>query len=128
MARLDRQVAYYFHFLPLPRPYTIEWRGRLAAPVEGSYRLSLKAISGASLDVDGRAVIEQTSPGQLQEGEVYLNAGLHDLRIRYLDDQSHSQVYLYWEPPESDRSLIPPDVLFPPPEGAWWPAPQARGG
>jgi hypothetical protein len=123
MVRLDRQLAYYFHFLPLPRPYTVEWSGRLAAPVEGVYRLSVRAISSASLDVDGQPVIEETSPGQLGEGDVYLDAGLHDLRLRYLDDQSHSQVYLYWAPPGADSELVPPEALFPPAGGAWWPAP-----
>ena len=121
--RLDRQVAYYFHFLPLPRPYTVEWRGHLAAPVEGLYYLSVRAISGASLVIDGQPVIEHTSPGQVGEGEVYLAAGLHDIQVRYLDDQSHSQIYLYWQPPGAEHALIPPGVLFPPAEGAWWPVP-----
>jgi hypothetical protein len=122
-ARLDRQVAYYFHFLPLPRPYTVEWAGRLVAPVEGVYRLSLRAISSASLHVDGHLVVDRTSPGQMGEGEVYLTSGLHDILVRYLDDQSHSQIYLYWQPPGAEFGLIPPDVLFPPAEGAWWPLP-----
>jgi hypothetical protein len=123
LVRLDRQVAYYFHFLPLPRPYTVEWSGRLAVPVEGVYLLSVRAISGASLSVDGQPVIERTSPGQMGEGEVYLAAGLHDIQVRYLDDQSHSQIYLYWQPPGGEQALIPSDVLFPPAEGAWWPVP-----
>ena len=121
--RLDRQLAYYFHFLPLPRPYTVEWQGRLAAPVAGVYRLSVWAVSGASLDINGQPVIDRTAPGQMGEGEVYLVSGLHDIRVRYLDDRSHSQIYLYWQPPEAEHALIPPDVLFPPAEGAWWPVP-----
>jgi hypothetical protein len=140
MVRLDRQLAYYFHFLPLPRPYTVEWRGRLAVPVEGVYRLRTKAISSASLYLDGRPVIDRSSPGQadgsspdtpgpIAEGEVYLTAGLHDLRVRYLDDQSHSQIYLYWQPPEGEQVPIPPDALILPDEnsaaeGAWWPVPE----
>jgi hypothetical protein len=109
--------------LPLPRPYTVEWAGRLVAPVEGVYRLSLRAISSASLHVDGHLVVDRTSPGQMGEGEVYLTSGLHDILVRYLDDQSHSQIYLYWQPPGAEFGLIPPDVLFPPAEGAWWPLP-----
>jgi hypothetical protein len=128
IVRLDRQLGYYFHFLPLTRPYTVEWTGRLAVPVEGLYRLGVRAISRASIDVDGQPVIESTSPGQMGEGEVYLAAGLHDIRVRYLDDQSHSQIYLYWQLPRQDGRwtdpvLIPPDALFPPADGAWWPAP-----
>jgi 4-amino-4-deoxy-L-arabinose transferase-like glycosyltransferase len=134
MVRLDRQLAYYFHYLPLSRPYTVEWSGRLAVPVEGVYRLSMKAISSASLHIDGQPVIADVdrpqgrSSGQIKEGEVYLAAGLHDIRVQYLDDQSHSQIYVYWQLPGADqdrpdRELIPPSALFPPAEGAWWPAP-----
>jgi hypothetical protein len=120
MARLDRQVAYYFHFIPLPRPYTVEWTGRLAAPVEGTYRLRVKVVGSADLYLDGRPVIEPASSGQIAEGEVYLTAGLHDIRIRYLDDRSHSQIYLYWQLPDADLELVPMGALFPPAEGAWW--------
>jgi hypothetical protein len=140
LVRLDRQLAYYFHFLPLPRPYNVEWSGRLAIPVDGLYRLRTKAISGAALYLDGQPIIEQSAPGQVDagsadlspvvEGEVYLTAGLHDLRVRYLDDRSHSQIYLYWQPPEGEDVLIPPDALFLPDgnltaEGAWWPISKA---
>jgi 4-amino-4-deoxy-L-arabinose transferase-like glycosyltransferase len=120
MARIDRQIAYYFHFLPLPRPYTVEWSGRLAAPVDGVYRLGVRAISMASLYVDGERVVEHTSPGQYEEGEVSLTAGMHDLRLRFLDDQDRSQIYLYWGLPGAKGTwLIPPQSLFLPEGGAW---------
>jgi hypothetical protein len=125
MARLDRQIAYYFHFIPLPRPYTVEWTGRLAAPVEGTYRLRVKAVGSAALYLDGQPVIEPAASGQIAEGEAYLTAGLHDIRIRYLDDRSHSQIYLYWQLPGADLELVPMGALFPPVEGAWWHAAEA---
>ena len=28
--RIDPQINLYFHDIPLPRPYTVEWRGKLA--------------------------------------------------------------------------------------------------
>jgi hypothetical protein len=121
LVRIDRQVAYYFHFLPLPRPYTVEWVGRLAAPVSGSYHLGVQAVSSASLYVDGRPLVQHSPTGLYAGGEVYLEAGLHDIRVRYLDDEAHSQIYLYWQLPEEDLTVIPPDALYLPVEGAWWP-------
>ena len=123
LVRVDRQIAYYFHFLLLPRPYTVQWTGRLFAPAEGTYKLALKAISSASLTLDGKMLIEPSSPGEFREAEVYLGMGLHDIEMRYLDDQSHSQVTLYWQPPDGDVVRVPPEMLFLPHDGAWWPAP-----
>jgi hypothetical protein len=122
-ARLDRQVAYYFHFLPLERPYTVQWTGRLFAPVTGKYRFAVKAISSASLAIDGNPIIEPSAPSEFREGEIHLAPGLHGLELRFLDNQSHSQVYLYWQPPDGAWAHVPPEVLFPPSQGAWWPVP-----
>jgi hypothetical protein len=123
IVRLDRQVAYYIHFIPLSRPYTVEWVGRLLAPVAGSYHFEVKAISRASLWIDGQPLVENASTGPGAEGFVYLSSGLHDIRIRYLDSDEHSQIYLYWTLPDAERELVPVDALYAPAEGAWWPVP-----
>jgi hypothetical protein len=123
LARIDRQIAHYFHFLALSRPYTVEWRGRLLTPYAGAYGLAVKAVSSASLSIDGVEVIAPSAPRELAEGEVYLTAGTHELALRYLDSDSHSHVYLYWRPPEGELALVPPEVLFLPQEGAWWTTP-----
>jgi hypothetical protein len=120
LARIDRQVGYYFHYLPMPRPYTVEWHGRLNVPTTGPYILQVQAISGASLYVDGELVFDSLAE-QMDKGPLTLSAGLHDIRLRYLDDESHSQVYLFWAPPGEELELIPADALFLPAEGAWWP-------
>jgi hypothetical protein len=119
--RIDRQIGYYFHFLPLSRPYTVEWSGQLAVPLSGAYRIGVNAVSSASLYLDGAPLLEQTLAGQLDLADVALGAGMHDIRLRFLDDQPRSQVYLYWQPPDGDVALIPFDMLFLPEEGVWWP-------
>jgi hypothetical protein len=121
--RIDRQIAYYFHFLPLSRPYSVRWTGRLLAPIEGTYQLGIKAISTASLSIDGNLVIEPTEPGELQTQETLLTAGMHDLELQFLDNQSHSQVYLYWQVPGQNLETIPHTMLLLPQQGAWRPSP-----
>ncbi len=121
IVRLDRQPAYYFHFLPLPRPYTVEWSGRLLAPMDGVYRLGLRAISTASLWIDGQPLLQNTAAGQYQDADIRLKAGLHDIQLRFLDNQDRSQIYLYWQTPDQPFTrLVPSDALFYPAEGAWW--------
>ncbi len=119
LARIDRQVAYYFHFLPLPRPYTVEWTGRLVAPVAGKYQLGLRVTGKAWLYVDGRPLLEEVEE-PFQAADVELSKGEHRLTIRYLDDRDHSQIYLYWQPPGGPMSLIPYQALLLPKEGGWW--------
>jgi len=121
--RIDRQVGYYFHFIPLERPYTVDWSGQVVAPVAGVYRFGAQAISWAAVYVDGQLVVESAAPGQYSDGEISLAPGAHEIRVRYRDNQSHSQVYLYWQTPEGERELIPFDALLLPEEGAWWPMP-----
>jgi len=122
LVRIDRQIGYYFHYLPLPRPYTVEWSGQLYVPLAGPYRFRLNAVGEATLFIDGELVFD-SAVGSVAPQPLVLSAGLHDLQIRFLDDRSHSQIYLYWEPPDGDPELIPSDALYPPQAGAWWPAP-----
>jgi hypothetical protein len=108
--------------LPLERPYTVEWTGLLNVPLAGPYRFHLHAVGQATLLLDGSPVFDSamgpTSPQPLQ-----LSAGLHEIEIRFLDDRSHSQIYLYWEHPDGRTELVPSNALYPPAEGAWWPVP-----
>ncbi len=117
--RIDRQIAYYFHFVPLPRPYTVEWTGRLETPVAGRYQLGLRVTGRAWLYLDGRPLLEGVE-GPFQAAEVTLGKGEHELMIRYLDDRGHSQIYLYWQPPGGPLALVPYAVLHLPQDGGWW--------
>ena len=123
IVRIDRHLAYYFHFLPLPRPYIVEWRGQLLAPVDGLYRLGINAVSSAVLYIDGERVLQSDAPGQYTEIERSLSGGAHDIVIRFLDNQDRSQIYFYWLVPGSkDIELVPPESLLLPQDGTWWEA------
>jgi hypothetical protein len=122
-ARIDRQVGYYFHLIPLARPYTVDWSGQIVAPLAGVYRFGVQAVGQAAVYVDRQLVAEDAVLGQYADGEAMLSMGTHAIEVRYLDNQSHSQVYLYWQMPQGGRELIPFDVLLLPQEGAWRPVP-----
>ncbi len=122
IARIDRQLAHYFHFLPLPRPYRVEWTGRLLAPMPGLYQLGVKAVSAAQVYIDGQLVLETRAAGLQEVASLELESGLHDLRVSFLDDQDRSQIYLYWQlPGETGLNLIEPGALFLP-QDTWWDA------
>ncbi len=112
--RIDPQINLYFHDAPLPRPYTVEWRGKLAVPYAGEYRLGIESIDESELWIDGRPVAASTEPNQYVEDAVTLTPGLHDIRIRYAARTSYDHVNLYWTPPGRDRMPVQAGALIPP--------------
>lgn len=118
-SRIDPVIAYYFHHIPLARPYTVEWKGRLEIPRSGRWALGTEALSATWLDLDGREVLANTQINYYEQVELDLSAGWHDIVLRFLDAGSHSHVYLWWRPPEGVREIIPTQYLYPPAKESW---------
>jgi hypothetical protein len=118
-SRIDPAIAYYFHHIPMQRPYTVEWKGRLEIPESGHWALGTEALSATWLYLDGRQVLANTQFNQYGQVELDLVAGWYDLTLRFLDAGNHSHVYLYWHPPAQLRQLVPTRYLLPPVEGTW---------
>ena len=112
--RIDPQINLYFHDVPLPRPYTVEWRGKLAVPRDGEYRLGIESIDESELWIDGKPIAASPEPNQYDENAVALTAGLHDIRIRYVARTSYYHVNLYWAPPGRGRMPVQAAALIPP--------------
>jgi streptogramin lyase/4-amino-4-deoxy-L-arabinose transferase-like glycosyltransferase len=113
-AKIDPNLALYFHITPLPRPYTVEWQGKIAIPQAGPYRFGLESIDEATLWIDEQQVVASTEPNRLTEGAIELSQGLHDIRVRYTDRTDHTHINLYWTIPGNRMQLVPPEALFPP--------------
>ena len=112
--RIDPQINLYFHDIPLPRPYTVEWEGKLAIPYDGVYRMGIESIDESELWIDGKEVAASPEPNQYDEDSIELTAGLHDIRIRYVARTSHYHVNLHWAPPGQERSQVQAEALIPP--------------
>lgn len=114
LQRIDPFLDDYFHFTPLPRPYTVEWTGSLDVPQSGLYRLGLRAVQEAQLSLDGNLLVTTFAPNENTEATVTLEAGLHDLKVRYKDTTDRSQIHLYWATPTGALEPIPSQNLWPP--------------
>ncbi len=114
LERIDPLLNLYFHITPLPRPYTVEWSGKIAIPQSGTYRFGLESIDEATLTIDGQEIVTSNIPNQYVEGAIELASGLHDVRIRYADRTDHTHVNFYWVPPFAGQQPVPSEVLFPP--------------
>ena len=59
-SRIDPFIDFYFHYLPLERPYTVVWSGFLVSSVPGEYEIGLRLRGKAELSLDGQLLF----PGQ----------------------------------------------------------------
>ena len=113
--RIDPSVAFYFHELPVDRPFSVRWTGTLLAPEEGDYAFSTKSIDGSTVALDGREIVR--NPGALahSEGIVRLGEGPHAIEVTLQNRSEYAQIFLSWIRPNRKREIVPAEVLRPPP-------------
>ena len=119
LMRIDPQIDFYFHLIPLKRPYTVEWEGYLDVPESGSYIFGADVRDAAYLYIDGDLVLTNEQADSYFERRLELAAGRHTIRLRYADRTDHSHIYLYWIPPGGAREIVPFHQLTPPVGGGW---------
>jgi hypothetical protein len=114
LRQIDPQVAFYFHALPLARPFSVRWSGGVYAPTGGSYLFSTSSVDASWVSVEGHVVVENRLSNARVDGSVVLQEGWHPIEVRYQAQHDYSQVYLYWIPPGGERELVPQEALRPP--------------
>jgi sugar lactone lactonase YvrE len=92
----------------------VEWAGALDAPQNGLYQLGLRAVTEAQLFLDDRLLVTTTAPDQYTEAAIALEAGLHDIKVRFKDSTEHSRIHLFWTTPNGQFEVIPGQNLWPP--------------
>jgi hypothetical protein len=113
--QIDPEIAFYFHIIPLSRPYTVEWTGKIFAPAAGDYHFALDSIDGSQLILNDQVVVDNPNGHTTVEGVTALTEGWHDITVRFSDQTSATQIYLYWMPPGADQlELVPTYNLLPP--------------
>jgi hypothetical protein len=112
--QVDPQLAYYFHIIPLPRPYSVRWTGRLFAPGTGTYEFEIFSVDDSRLILDQEIVVDNPGDRKSVTGSALLSHGWHDIQVDFSDRTSGTQIYLYWTPPGGERELVPPRYLSPP--------------
>lgn len=113
--RIDSTVYFYFHQLPLSRPFSVMWTGTLDVPRTGPYEFGLKSIDESALTIGRREVVRHS--GTLEKetwGSLDLEAGPIPVEVRFSSRSNFTQIYLTWTPPGGERGPIPVDVLRPP--------------
>jgi sugar lactone lactonase YvrE len=111
--QVDPEVSLYFHNIPLPRPYTVQWSGKIYAPAAGDYRFATESIDESQVLLNSRVVVSNHGSATA-EGSAQLQQGWNDIVIRFADHTSHTHMYLTWTPPNGTRETVPSRYLSPP--------------
>jgi 4-amino-4-deoxy-L-arabinose transferase-like glycosyltransferase len=114
LEEMHTRMDLYFHVLPLALPFSVEWLGKIHAPRSGRYGFRLESRDESILEIDGQELI-RGDPSGGPKVAVMLDAGLHDIRIRFAARTSHIFLKLFWQTPEGSWSPVPTEALFPPP-------------
>lgn len=114
LQRIDPKLDTYFHLIPMQRPYSVEWTGWLDAPQAGVYRLGLRAVQEAEIYLDGTLLVVTAVPNEFIDAPITLEAGLHEILVRYKDTTDRSRIHLSWTRPNGQMEPIPSQNLWPP--------------
>jgi DNA-binding beta-propeller fold protein YncE/4-amino-4-deoxy-L-arabinose transferase-like glycosyltransferase len=114
LARIDPTIHFRFHNTPLPRPWSVEWTGRILIPTAGVYRFATQSIDHSWLYIDDQLVVDNSKvKDKLEEAPITLTAGLHAIRVRFVDQTNFTHIEVYWQPPGGGREIIPSRRLTP---------------
>jgi 4-amino-4-deoxy-L-arabinose transferase-like glycosyltransferase len=100
----------------LHSPYSIIWQGALWIDQPGLYRFGATSDDGSWLYINGDLVVDNGGHhgARYVEGPALeLDAGYHNIEIRYFQDGGSHKFELYWIPPGRGRELVPPEQLAP---------------
>ena len=96
--------------------FGIEFTGQLWVPESCDCRFRLNSDDGANLYIDGVKVIDNDGlhAPRAADGEVYLEAGLHDIKIDYYQGPRYLiALELFWQHSGTDGfEIIEPDAFF----------------
>jgi len=112
LTREDSLININFDQNPLPvnDDFQVRWTGEIYAPVSGNYNFRTHSDDGVRLFIDGELVIDQWHdfPPTSHYGSIELDAGQHSLVLEYYENGGGAECNLFWTPPGSEESLVPP--------------------
>lgn len=133
LARVDRNIDFEWKDKPhkgLPKDqFSVRWIGKIRIPKAGEYTLSVKADDGAKIWIGKIPALDQaiSSWGQNLEEvisnwaeynyrthttKVYLEEGLHDVKIEYYENDGNATMKFFWDSDDSKKRVVPKESLF----------------
>jgi hypothetical protein len=122
LARVDKELDFEWKNNPhedLPKDkFSIRWIGKIKIPKAGKYTLSVKADDGAKVWIGKMPNLKQIISDWSEysyaanKKEVYLEEGLHDVKIEYYENGKNATMKLFWDSEDTKKKVIPEENLF----------------
>jgi len=115
--RLDPFILFNWVVDPIMGPFSVKWTGRIKIDKPGTYVFSTNSNDYSDVTVNGKRVV--TNPGaggglKSEEGSIYLDAGYHDIMVRYYESVHYSKMQFFWRAPGgTGMEVVPSEILFP---------------
>ena len=99
----------------VPSPYSVRWRGKVAAPQAGAYTFGTRSDDGSTVSIDGQLVVDNSGQhgAEYKEGAISLTQDFHDIEVSYSDRGGSRAMELWWRPPAGAKMLLPSAYLLP---------------
>ncbi len=99
----------------LREPFSIRWVGKIAVPSSGHYMFGTRSDDGSVLYIDEQQVVDNSGShgAEYREGLIDLSKGFHDIEVLYNELGGGREMQLWWQPPDSGKSIIPSTYLYP---------------
>ena len=107
---------------PPPLPYSVHWRGKLAAPRAGEYLLGMAGVGLLQASLDNQLLLDNSSlrsaaapaadPGYV-ESLVYLPSGWRGFDVRFAPEAATGRLRLLWQPAGGNASELDGAYLLP---------------
>ena len=103
--------------------FQIRWAGNIFVENSGQYNFRSYTDDGVRLYIDNNIVIDHwlSQAPTSKFGDIYLEAGYHELVMEYYEDGGGAVAQLFWTPPSSSESLVYPT------ENGWFNLNQYQG-
>ena len=101
---------------PVEDHFAYEYRALIQIPQRGVYRFYTYSDDGSVLLIDGTQVVNNDGghSARRAEGKVALEAGLHELTIRYFEDYMGQALEVGFSSRDIPESPLPASILFQP--------------
>ena len=101
--------------LQLPS-FSVWWQGIINVPESGAYVFETLSDDGSYVYIDDQLVVDNggTHSARSASNTVHLQAGPHDIDIKYFQNGGGITMEVFWQPPRGPKEFLPAPVLFPP--------------
>ncbi len=91
-----------------------EFRGFIKIPETGVYSFTTSSDDGSVLLIDNEMVVDNDGPHGSKKisGMVPLQAGLHEILVRYFDATGGDELRVFWSSDKIAEQQIPDGVLY----------------